>query len=119
MLGWSIAIIRGGELKTREISPYHWLRIEDGTQLLYIETVRDLNALDPLSELQTSPEVEHCGDGYPYIWQLPVRLLTPFLEMLDQRQPGPFDSERNARETIASCGIPDDELVFVEAWDQS
>lgn len=114
MLGWSITIHRGG---TMDMSN-DYARIEGSEVLLSTGSIPGLFTLDSLYAMGSSVETEAQG-GYPSIWRVPAGNLTELLETLDNRRTSPYDNVRNARVTIQSHNIPSDELLYVEAWDQS
>ncbi|HEX7483996.1 MAG TPA: hypothetical protein VF281_02485 [Candidatus Saccharimonadales bacterium] len=114
MLGWSIYIHRGGTIDMSK----DYAKIEGSEVLLSTGAMPNLSILDSLYAMGPSVQTKAQG-GYPSIWHVPAGDLAELLEALDNRRTSPYDKVRNARETIQGHNIPGDELVYVEAWDQS
>lgn len=91
MLGWDIRIHRGGTVVQAEEASGS-PKIVDSTTLLYIPPTPDPLMIRPIRE--AAVEVL-CAHGYPCLYQVRAGDL-------------PYELE-----------VPGDELVYVEAWDQS
>jgi len=91
MLGWDIRIHRGGTIEYPE-SSIGSPRVVGSTVLLYIPPTPNISLIQPISDVAIE---ELCTNGYPCLYQVRAGDL-------------PYELD-----------IPSDELVYVEAWDQS
>jgi hypothetical protein len=91
MLGWDITVYRGGTIEYPESSTGS-PRVVGGAILLYIPPTPDISLIRPISDAAIE---ELCAHGYPCLYQVRAGDL-------------PYELE-----------VPSDELVYVEAWDQS
>ncbi|MEO7904542.1 MAG: hypothetical protein ABIR91_01965 [Candidatus Saccharimonadales bacterium] len=114
MLGWDYNFYRGGHIIDDQL-----LKVVDGKFMLAIPPTSDFTTYNVLCRLAESNRATRTGDGYPYIWRLHACDLEEVLATLDNRPTTSWDNNRSAKQQIAMQNLPGDEVVFVEAWDQS
>lgn len=76
--------------------------------------------MEPLSLALQAGRAKCYGGGYPSIWELAAKDIPDFLTALDNRHYRFMDDyPRDAHELLKRLDIADDEMLLVEAWDQS
>lgn len=90
MLGWTMAIYSGGSVEVKE--GYGIVGIKDGRCLLYVPATSNIGLLNPIEAVAIETL---CASGYPYLYTA------------------------RAGDLPYTLDVPDDEIVYIEAWDQS